>query len=578
LAVFLVAIFYMDVNIIGRSSGRSATGAAAYRSGEKLRSVAHASYQSGEKIQSKNGKITHDYRKKKGVIHSEIILPDNAPEEYKDRQTLWNAVEISEKRKDAQLAREIIVALPREFDLSEHIEVTRRYVKENFVDKGMIVDFAIHDNKDANPHAHIMLTTRTVTPDGFGLKNTNWNKKENLLSWRKAWTHIINSTLESKGLDARIDHRSYKEQGLDREPLIHLGHKAAALERQGIKTERGDYNREITRRNIERAELKEAIHMEFQKLEKLAEKLERIIDLAEGGSETVPNEVVTKLKTAKRINEAQENHDAPDKTPSAPNAEPLNVVKKTKHRKKLRKSHNALALELSALNSKKAVYEAENMQLHSHTEEIDELDKNMQTLHERTTQLLAERNTFWYRVRKKKIETELKEIYRKEQDVQHHFWHKYRINPNQAPQRIEQILEQIQDNKSKIDAINSNMATIFEQQEAIWKEYGERAHMIKKRSKRRVPDMPKIDPLTGRPKTMEFLRYLRQQDEVEKMKRKELEKIRRIKPQKILLIESSEQKKRSLSDVIGNKAKSGEPMRLSVPPSKKKAQIIKQST
>jgi hypothetical protein len=267
----------MDVKIIGRSSGRSSVGAAAYRAGEKLHSIAHASYQSGEKIQGKGGKITHDYTKKQGVVYKEIILPDNAPEEYKDRETLWNAVEASEKRKDAQLAREIIVALPREFDLAEQIEVMRQYVKENFVSKGMIADFAIHNTGEgnlnspaegvasgvrnqqpelaphhtANPHAHIMLTTRNVSRDGFGLKNTDWNKKEFLLSYRKAWANIINSTLARKGLDERIDHRTLKAQGLDREATIHLGHQAAALEKKGIRTERGDYNREIRQRNLD---------------------------------------------------------------------------------------------------------------------------------------------------------------------------------------------------------------------------------------------------------------------------------------------------------------------------------------
>jgi hypothetical protein len=262
---FCVAIFYMDVKIIGRSSGRSATGAAAYRSGEKLQSVAHASYQSGEKLQGKDGKITHDYRKKKGVVHSEILLPDNAPEEYKDRQTLWNTVELSEKRKDAQLAREIIVALPREFDLPEQTEVMCQYVQENFVSKGMITDFALHDTGEGNPHAHIMLTMRNVSRDGFGNKNTDWNKKEFLLSYRKAWTHIINNALERKGLDIKIDHRSYKEQGLDRLPTIHLGHATTALEREGTRTERGDYNRKIQRRSIERA-IKEAEIVEYQSI------------------------------------------------------------------------------------------------------------------------------------------------------------------------------------------------------------------------------------------------------------------------------------------------------------------------
>jgi ATP-dependent exoDNAse (exonuclease V) alpha subunit len=185
-----MAIYYFDARIIGRSSGRSAVGSAAYRSGEKLHSIAHASYQSGEKLQGKDGKITHDYTKKKGVVHSEILLPENAPPEFIDRETLWNAVEASETRKNSQLAREIIVALPREFNLQEQLAVVREYVRENFVSKGMIADFSIHDKWEDNPHAHIMLTTRNVSQNGFGGKNREWNKKELLLSYRKAWAHI----------------------------------------------------------------------------------------------------------------------------------------------------------------------------------------------------------------------------------------------------------------------------------------------------------------------------------------------------------------------------------------------------
>ncbi|MCL2173275.1 MAG: MobA/MobL family protein, partial [Candidatus Bathyarchaeota archaeon] len=225
----------MDVKIIGRSSGRSATGAAAYRAGEKLHSVAHASYQAGEKLQgtvNKNDKITHDYTRKKGIVHSEIILPKNAPSKYTDRQTLWNAVELSETRKNSQLAREIIIALPIEFNLQEHLEVIRKYAKDNFVDKGMIADFAIHDTENDNPHAHIMLTTRNVTQEGFSEKNREWNKKENLLEWRKAWAHVVNEVFERKGLAQRIDHRTLKAQGIDRKPMIHLGYKASALEKK----------------------------------------------------------------------------------------------------------------------------------------------------------------------------------------------------------------------------------------------------------------------------------------------------------------------------------------------------------
>jgi ATP-dependent exoDNAse (exonuclease V) alpha subunit len=246
-----MAIFYMTTNIIGRSSGRSAIGAAAYRRSTKMQSIAHAAYQRGEKIIEKGDKINHDYRSKGGVAHSEIMLPKDALLEFTDAQILWNTVESSEKRKDAQLAREIIVALPKEFNLEENIEVLQAYLQENFVNIGMIADYSIHDKKDGNPHAHIMLTMQNVSPDGFGYKNTDWNKKALLLKWRKAWAHTNNEMFKRKGLTKRIDHRSYKNQGKNRLPLIHMGHAATALERQGIRTEKGDYNREIQQRNSE---------------------------------------------------------------------------------------------------------------------------------------------------------------------------------------------------------------------------------------------------------------------------------------------------------------------------------------
>jgi hypothetical protein len=189
-----LGIYYFDGGIISRNSGRSAVGAAAYRAAEKLRSypVGSAAYISGEKLRSRaagsaayrsgeelrdgDGVIVHDYTRKTGVVHSEIMLPKDAPPEYKDRETLWNAVERAERRKDAQLAREIIVAQQREFDLKEQIEVLREYIRENFVDNGMIADFSVHDKGDGNPHAHIMLTTRKVSPEGFGKKDTDWNE------------------------------------------------------------------------------------------------------------------------------------------------------------------------------------------------------------------------------------------------------------------------------------------------------------------------------------------------------------------------------------------------------------------
>jgi len=230
-----MAIFHLHAQIIKRSSGRSSIAASAYRAGEKL----YSNYDG----------MTHDYTRKSGVVHTEIVLSENAPKEYSDRSTLWNAVEKVENRKDAQTAREIDVALPVELDREEQIQLIRKYVQENFVDKGMCADFAIHDKQDGNPHAHIMLTTREVSADGFGGKNRDWNKRELLEQWRENWADTCNERLQSKGTDERIDHRTLKAQGIDREPTIHIGATAQAMEKAGCDSERIREYREITAKN-----------------------------------------------------------------------------------------------------------------------------------------------------------------------------------------------------------------------------------------------------------------------------------------------------------------------------------------
>ncbi|MGL5513869.1 MAG: MobQ family relaxase, partial [Sporomusa sp.] len=135
-----------------RSEGRSAVAAAAYRSGERL-------------VNEWDG-ITHDYTKKGGIIHSEIILPAHAPAELQDRSMLWNSVEQVEKSRNAQLAREIEIALPVELDQTEQLALVRAYINDTFVAAGMCADFAIHNKGDGNPHAHIMLTLRPINDDG----------------------------------------------------------------------------------------------------------------------------------------------------------------------------------------------------------------------------------------------------------------------------------------------------------------------------------------------------------------------------------------------------------------------------
>ena len=147
-----MAIYHCNCKIIGRSGGRSAVGAAAYRSGEK--------------ITNDYDGITHDYTNKGGVVYAEIMLPENAPQEWQDRATLWNEVERAEKDSRAQLAREYEVALPRELSREEQIQLVRGFVQENFVKNGMCADIAIHDKEDGNPHAHILLTMRPIDEKG----------------------------------------------------------------------------------------------------------------------------------------------------------------------------------------------------------------------------------------------------------------------------------------------------------------------------------------------------------------------------------------------------------------------------
>lgn len=263
-----MAIYHCHCKIISRGQGRSAVGAAAYRSGEKLKNEYDG--------------IEHDYTKKGGVAYSEIMLCENAPKEYQDRATLWNAVEQAEKGSRAQLAREYEVALPVELSREEQIQLVRDFAKENFVDKGMCVDFSIHDKEDGNPHAHIMLTTRPIEKDGtWGAKATNeyvldkngerilqkidkqnrkiykrvkiettdWNTKEFLQRSRSSWAEKVNQELEKKSLPQRVDHRSFKGQGIEKIPTQHIGVSANAMEKRGIESQRGNENREIKQAN-----------------------------------------------------------------------------------------------------------------------------------------------------------------------------------------------------------------------------------------------------------------------------------------------------------------------------------------
>lgn len=237
-----MAIYHFSAKVIARSAGRSAVAAAAYRSASRL--------------YDERTERPCDYSRKSGVLHSEIIAPAHAPERWQDRQALWNEVEWGEKRKDAQLAREIEFALPREISPDDGIELARSFVQSEFVDRGMVADLNVHcdvgEDGLPRPHAHVMLAMREVTADGFGAKVRDWNSTALLEHWREAWAEHVNVRLAELDRDVRIDHRSLEQQGIDLEPQPKIGPAAARLKARGRASERVEDHRAVARRNGER--------------------------------------------------------------------------------------------------------------------------------------------------------------------------------------------------------------------------------------------------------------------------------------------------------------------------------------
>ncbi len=229
-----MAIFIMNAQIIGRSAGRTATGAAAYRAGERI-------------VDERTGQV-FDYTGRRGEREAQVFSPAGSQPWVQDRSRLWNAVEKAERRADAQVAREIMVAFPIELSKEQQRELIAGYVQEQFAARGMVADVAIY-RTPGNPHAHIMLTMREMGPEGLSSKkNREWNKPEMLESWREGATHT-NRALERAGRPERIDHGSLAEQGSERLTQVHLGPHAAALERRGVPTEKGGQNRLVAEHN-----------------------------------------------------------------------------------------------------------------------------------------------------------------------------------------------------------------------------------------------------------------------------------------------------------------------------------------
>ena len=241
-----MAIYHFSMKVVSRANGSSAVAAAAYRSGSRLEDERLGRAQ--------------DFSAKSDVVHSEVMLAEGAPERWLNRERLWNEVEAREGRRDAQLAREVEFSIPREMSCKEGVRLAREFVGREFVTRGMVADLNVHwdwsEDGSPKPHAHVMLTMRSVKDGAFGPKERTWNAIAELQGWRERWCEHVNGRLAELGIDARIDHRSYKDQGIALEPQNKVGPAGARREARGEGlrpggAERAEDHRAIARRNGE---------------------------------------------------------------------------------------------------------------------------------------------------------------------------------------------------------------------------------------------------------------------------------------------------------------------------------------
>ena len=290
-----------EITIVQRSQRQSAVAAAAYQSGEKL----FCEY---------DQQVKH-YPEKRGIVHNEILLPANAPPEYADRNTLWNAAEAVEKQWNSQLARRWVLTIPREIPPDQYAVLVREFCEQQFVSKGMIADFAIHDPHPPghNPHAHVLLTMRAMDEHGKWLPKSrkvydldengeriklpsgrwkshkedtvDWNDQKYCEIWRHEWEVIQNRYLEANDRPERVDLRSYARQGLDIVPTVHEGAAVRQMEKRGIQTNIGNLNREIRAANRLMKSIRQLIQNLKGWITELGEKRKEL--LAQKGLSTV---------------------------------------------------------------------------------------------------------------------------------------------------------------------------------------------------------------------------------------------------------------------------------------------------
>ncbi len=253
-----MAIYHLSVKSISRKNGRSATASSAYRSAVRIKD-------------DRTGEI-FDYRKKRGVIYDEIILPPDAPVELRNRSYLWNLAEYVERRRDANVAREIEISLPHELPQDDQITLAVDFAKSVSNNFSVVIDVAIHKpqakwSDSRNVHAHLLISTRVIDAEkGFGAKTRELDVSKSASKiverWREEWSNRVNCALKNFDIDKTIDHRSYQRQGVIKQPQPNLSAKVLSLERDGIQTDRGDAWRKWKKQQQEVEELQ----MELEKI------------------------------------------------------------------------------------------------------------------------------------------------------------------------------------------------------------------------------------------------------------------------------------------------------------------------
>lgn len=220
-----MALFRLEAKIFSREKrGRSVIAAAAYRAGTRLR----------DELRDK----IYDYaRRSAGVLNSTILAPAGAPAWVQDPATLWNTVERSEKRVDAQLAREFVLALPKELSREAQFQTAKDWAERELVASGMVAELSLHHPRSGkNPHVHILCTLRKLDGDHFAAKKTReWNEVALLVHQRESWAKAVNEALEKAGRPERVDHRSLKDRNIDRTPEPKIGVAATAMKRRGVE-------------------------------------------------------------------------------------------------------------------------------------------------------------------------------------------------------------------------------------------------------------------------------------------------------------------------------------------------------